>query len=282
MRLGGGGQRVPADPVAAAFVAELPTVAARPVQLAVRRARIGDRSGAGVDKNPRMVAECGRESNFDVAPHIHALGDTRCENRIGQLLLLWRAPGARGADERDSRRQGSLGLRGRSTGHILDHRSQSFAATRSHGGAGTLGAAQHATMGVANHDGRMGAAAVDAQEDGRMGGWARARFGHVVLPIRPTAHPPITSEATIPTAKVIAVPSGTYHGQASPGNQWIGKWGTTAPNTTGDMTTMLMMSAMMTSICRARGQAPPRMYVPSSEPYVSDAMLKASCTTGVF
>ena len=42
------------------------------------------------------------------------------------------------------------------------------------------------------------------------------------------------------------------------------------------------MIATITSRWRARGHSPPKRYVPSRPPYVIDAMLSASCTTGVF
>src|SRR5258706_16371600 len=115
-----------------------------------------------------------------------------------------------------------------------------------------------------------------------MGRWADGLVYHVAPPICPSARLPDTSDEIIPTATVTAVPSGTYHHHESPRRKCSGKWGITAPNTTGDMTMTLPTIATITSIWRVRGQAPPRLDVPSMLPYFSDAMLRANLTTGVF
>src|SRR5881392_612391 len=99
-----------------------------------------------------------------------------------------------------------------------------------------------------------------------MGGRADGLFCHVIPPIGPSARRPVRSDDSIPTATVTAVPSGTYHGQARPGSQYTGTCGMTEPRTTGDMRITLVPIATITSIWRARGQAPPRMYVPSRLP----------------
>src|SRR5437762_6433332 len=89
------------------------------------------------------------------------------------------------------------------------------------------------------------------QADGRV-------FQHPPNPsVRLSACP--TREDAIPTATVTAVPSGTYHGQASPRSQCHGKRGITAPKTIGLMTAAAATMARMTSRWRARGQAPPSM-----------------------
>src|SRR5204862_275231 len=148
-------------------------------------------------------------------------------------------------------------------------------------GSRALGAAEHSSLTIPHDHRGVGAAAVDAEQDGRMGGWADGPFGHAVPPICPSARLPDPSDEIIPTVTVTAVPSGTYHGQARPRSQCRGKCGITAPRTTGDIRMTLTAIATITSIWRVRGQAPPRMYVPSKLPYVSDAILSANCTTGV-
>src|SRR6266496_239885 len=248
-----------AHPVAAALVAQLPAIAAGAMQLAVRTAGIGDRTGPRVDQDARPVAECGRQCDLDVPPHVDALGDTRGRNGCGKLFLFGRAACARRADQREPDGKRNVRLRGSAARDIEDDGRRALRAARPHGGAGTFSAAYDSTLAVSDNDGGVRAAAVDPKQDGRMGGWAAGPFGHAVPPICPSAHLPDASDEIIPTATVTAVPSGTYHGHASPGSQWTGKWGITAPRTTGAMTRMLTTSAMMTSTCRARGQAPPKM-----------------------
>src|SRR5207253_10866332 len=79
----------------------------------------------------------------------------------------------------------------------------------------------------------------------------------------PTAWPPDrpTVEDRIPTSTVTAVPSGTYHGQASPGSTRHG-----TPSTTGVIASTLTMMATTTSRWRTLDHHPPSRSVPSKPP----------------
>src|SRR5437867_2972359 len=137
-----------------------------------------------------------------------------------------------------------------------------------HRRTGPFGASEDPTLPVADDDGRVRAAGVDAEQDGRTFRRPDGRIRHAGScgrpAVRPSGRP--TSDEIIPTTTVTRVPSGTYQGHASPGSQCTGTCGITAPSTTGDMRTTLTAIATITSIWRARGQAPPRMYVPSRLP----------------
>src|SRR5919109_2333863 len=149
---------------------------------------------------------------------------------------------ARGADHGKGGWEGDAGLHRRATRDIGDDGGRSLSAARAHGGPRSFSATEHATLRVSDGHGGVRAAAVDAEQD--------RPFRHVAPPICPSAHLPDTTDEIIPTKTVTAVPSGTYHGHARPGSQRTGKCRITAPNTIGDMTTMLTMSAMMTSRSR--------------------------------
>src|SRR5882762_2922209 len=270
MRSRGGGQCAPPQPVAPAFIIELPAVAAGATQLSVRAAGIGDRAGAGIDQDAGPIPERRRQRDFGIAAHIDACGDARGRNRGGERLLLRRTPGAGRSDERETGGERDLGLGGRPARDVEDDRSRALRAAGSHRRARTVGAGEHAAPLVPDGDGCVRAAAVDAEKDGvgRLDCRTAGLCGHSANACCPTVRPSDgpTNEDSIPTNTVTAVPSGTYHGHASPGSQCSGKCGITAPRTTGAITMMLTMRAMMTSTWRARGQAPPRMYVPRSDP----------------
>ena len=101
-----GGRQGPApQPVAAALVAQLPTVAAGAVQPAVGGASVCDRTGACVDEDSRRVVERGGERDLDIPAHIDALGNPRRRDGRGERLPLRCATGAGRSHERDGRGQ---------------------------------------------------------------------------------------------------------------------------------------------------------------------------------
>src|SRR5437879_1073209 len=242
-----GSERPAPQPVATALVAELPAVSAGAIKPSIRPAGMSDRARAGIDQDARPIPERRCQRDFGIAAHVDPVGSARGLNRVRESFLFRGTTRSGRADERQGGRQRDVGLRGRPPRDVEDYRRRALGSAGSHRGARTFGAAEHSTLAIANGDGGMGAATVDAEKDGRMGGWVDGPLDHVAPPICPPAHRPDTSDEIIPTATVTAVPSGTYHGHARPGSQCTGKCGMTAPSTTGDMTAMLTTRATMTS-----------------------------------
>jgi hypothetical protein len=163
VRLGGRGERAPADPIATPLVAQLPPVAAGAVQPAVLGARVRDRPGAGVDQNARLVAESGCQRDLDVAPDGDTLGHARRCDRGRERLLLGDAAGTRRSDERDVRGELNLRVCRCAPSDIEDDRGRPLRAAGLHRGTGAFRPGEDAALPVAHHDGGVGAAAVDTQ-----------------------------------------------------------------------------------------------------------------------
>src|SRR5439155_21361952 len=239
-------ERTPAEPVPATFIAELPSVPTRAVDLAVRRPRVRDRPGPGVHQHSRAAREGRRQGHLAVREHPHAPGNAGLHERRFELGLLLPPPRARRPDDGGVAGQGDAALGRRPAGGVRKDRGRCDRSARSHRGARPVRPAHHVCRRPHDHTG-MRAPGTAAETDG---GWASGRTGgpwrHGVVAYCPP------SEDSIPTATVTAVPSGTYHGHASPGSTRHG-----TPSTTGVIASTLTMIATTTSRWRARDHHPP-------------------------
>src|SRR5207302_999788 len=172
-----------------------------------------------------------------IGEHPHPARDAGVHQRRFELGLLLPPPSARRPNDGRGAREPDAGLGRRPASGLHQHGSGSGRSRRPHGRTRPVGPAEDLRRRPEN-DGGMGAAGVGPEEDG--GRWSQAG----------SARPNI--EDAIPTATVTAVPSGTYHGHASPGSTRHG-----TPSTTGVMASTLAMIATTTSRWRARDHHPP-------------------------
>src|SRR5207253_5315939 len=103
VRAGRDVQRAPPQPIAAALVAQLPTVPASAVQLAGGVTRVRDRSGTCVDEDSGAGAERRGESDLAIREHAYLSGDPRVDQCGLELRLLLRTSGAGGTHDRSLR-----------------------------------------------------------------------------------------------------------------------------------------------------------------------------------
>ena len=195
------------------------------MQRPVRRAGAGDRTRARVDQYPRPVSTCSRQGDFDVRANVDAGRYAGGCQRRRERFLLRRRAGSRRTHDRKDRRQRGPRLCRRASRNVENDRRRPFGTPRAHRGAGAFRAREHAAVHVAHCDRRVRASGVDTEKNGRTAGRPDGLFTHAATcgrpAIRPSDRP--TNDDSMPTATVIAVPSGTYHHHASPGSQWSGK-----------------------------------------------------------
>ena len=123
---------------------------------------MSNRARPGIEEDAGPIPERRGQRDLGIAAHIGAFGDARRRDRDRERFLLGRTTGSGRSDQRERRGQRDLGLGRRPARDFEDDGRRAFRTARSHCRAWAFGAAENSTTSVADGNGGVRAATVDA------------------------------------------------------------------------------------------------------------------------